>query len=252
MKGRGIAFLLTNHQFGYKMKTSFRELEIIMMRTKLENRSLPDYTRGEETFNMVSHIVGGGFGVIFLVLCVVRAAMNHNTLGLVGSVIYGTTMILLYSMSSIYHGLHNGTAKKVFQVLDHCTIYLLIAGTYTVLGFGAISKVSLTACWVLFGLEWGMTALAVTLTAIDLKQYEAFSMVCYIAMGWVLIVVYPLIIAALGMTGFWYLVSGGIAYTIGAVLYGIGSKMRYMHSLFHLFVLLGSLLHFWSIFAYSL
>lgn len=222
------------------------------MRTKLKQRSLPDYTRGEEVFNMVSHIVGGGMGVLVLVLCVIRAALHRNVLGVVGSAIYGATMILLYTMSSIYHGLHNGTAKKVFQVLDHCTIYLLIAGTYTAVSFGAIVKVSPVACWVLFALEWGLTALAVTLTAIDLKQYRVFSMICYIVMGWAIIVVYPLLISAVGTAGAWYMLIGGIAYTIGAVLYGIGGKKRYMHSLFHLFVLLGSLLQFWSIFWYGL
>jgi len=222
------------------------------MRTKLKQRSLPDYTRGEEVFNMVSHIVGGGLGVVVLVLCIIRAAFHHNILGVVGSAIYGTTMILLYTMSSIYHGLHNGTAKKVFQVLDHCTIYLLIAGTYTAVAFGAIAKVSPLTCWILFALEWGLTALAVTLTAIDLKQYRVFSMVCYIVMGWAIIVVFPMLISAIGMAGAWFMLIGGIAYTIGAVLYGIGSKKRYMHSLFHLFVLLGSLLQFWSIFWYGL
>lgn len=222
------------------------------MRTKLKQRSLPDYTRGEEIFNMVSHIVGGGLGVVVLVLCIIRAAMHHNVLGVIGSAIYGATMILLYTMSSIYHGLHNGMAKKVFQVLDHCTIYLLIAGTYTAVSFGAIAKVNPLACWILFALEWGLTALAVTLTAIDLRQYRVFSMVCYIVMGWAIVVVYPLLIAALGVAGAWYMLIGGIAYTIGAVLYGIGGKKRYMHSLFHLFVLLGSLLQFWSIFYYGL
>lgn len=222
------------------------------MRTKLNQRSLPNYTHGEEVFNMVSHIIGGGLGVVVLVLCVIRAALHHNTLGVVGSAIYGATMILLYTMSSIYHGLRDGMAKRVFQVLDHCTIYLLIAGTYTGISFGSISKVSLLTCWILFGLEWGLTALAVTLTAIDLKQYRAFSMICYIVMGWAIIVVFPMLIEAIGTTGAWFMLIGGIAYTIGAVLYGIGGKKRYMHSLFHLFVLLGSLLQFWSIFWYGL
>lgn len=222
------------------------------MRTKLTDRSLPDYTKGEEVFNMVSHVVGGGLGIAALVLCIVRAAVHGNAMGVVGSAIYGVMMVLLYTMSSIYHGLHNGMPKKVFQVLDHCTIYFLIAGTYTAILFGAIVKVSPLICWLFFALEWGMTALAVTLTAIDLKQYRVFSMICYIVMGWGIITVYPAVIAAVGLCGFWFLVSGGIAYTIGAVLYGIGGKKRYMHSLFHLFVLLGSVLHFFCIFLYGL
>ncbi len=222
------------------------------MRTKLKERMLPDYTHGEEVFNMVTHIVGGGLGVVMLVLCVLRAALHHNILGVVGAAIYGTTTVLLYTMSSIYHGLHNGTAKKVFQVLDHCTIYLMIAGTYTAVAFGSVAKVSLWVCWGMFALEWGLTALAVTLTAIDLKQYNTFSMICYIVMGWAIIFVYPIFTRAVGITGALLMFIGGVAYTIGAILYGIGSKKRYMHSLFHLFVLIGSLLQFWSIFWYGL
>lgn len=103
-----------------------------MKRTKLEDRVLPDYTKGEEIFNMTSHIVGGALGIVALVLCVVFAAIHHNVYGVVASAIYGTTMILLYTMSSIYHGLKPfRRAKKVFQILDHCSIFLLIAGSYT-------------------------------------------------------------------------------------------------------------------------
>ena len=103
-----------------------------MERTKLDDRVLPNYTKGEEIFNMTSHIVGGAIGIVALVLCVVFAAIHHNPYGVVSSTIYGTTMIVLYTMSSIYHGLKpNRKAKKVFQVLDHCSIFLLIAGSYT-------------------------------------------------------------------------------------------------------------------------
>ena len=103
-----------------------------MQRTKLDDRILPNYTKGEEIFNMTTHIVGGALGVVALVLCVIFAAIHGNTYGVVSSCIYGVTMILLYTMSSIYHGLSpNLKAKKVFQVLDHCSIFLLIAGTYT-------------------------------------------------------------------------------------------------------------------------
>lgn len=103
-----------------------------MKRIKLEDRVLPTYTKGEEIFNMTSHIVGGALGVVALVLCIIFSALHHNTYGVVSSSIYGATMILLYTMSSIYHGLRPNTkAKKVFQILDHCSIFLLIAGSYT-------------------------------------------------------------------------------------------------------------------------
>ncbi len=219
-----------------------------MKRTRLSDRLLPDYTKGEEIFNMTSHIVGGGLGVVALVLCVVFSALHRDPWAIVGSSIYGASLIALYTMSSVYHGLHAGTAKKVLQVLDHCTIYFLIAGTYTPVLFCAIRPVSPVAGWVLFGIVWGCAALATTLTAIDLKKYAVFSMICYIGMGWCIILALKLVIRAMGLWGFLLLLLGGIAYSIGAVLYGLGRTRRYMHSIFHLFVVLGSILQFFSIF----
>ena len=221
-------------------------------RTKLCDRLLPDYSRAEETMNMVTHIVGGGLGVIVLVLCVIRAAMHENTWGVVGSAIYGASMIALYTMSSVYHGLRPSTGKKVMQVMDHCTIYVLIAGTYTVIALSALRPVNPALGWGILAFQWGLTALAVTLTAIDLHKYSIFSMVCYVFMGWCIILFLPLAMQALTPAGFYWMLAGGIAYTIGAVLYGIGSKMHWMHSVFHIFVVLGSLLQFISIFRFCL
>ena len=221
-------------------------------RLKLSERHLPDYTRGEEIVNMVTHIVGGGMGVIALTLCVILAALRGNTYGVVGSAIYGGCMIALYTMSSVYHGMRPGTAKKVMQVLDHCTIYFLIAGTYTVIALSALRPLYPGLGWGMFGFQWALTALAVTLTAIDLKKYNAFSMICYICMGWAILPFMKQTISALTMPGFMLLLSGGIAYTIGAVLYGIGSKKRWMHSVFHIFVDLGSLLQFLSILLFAI
>ena len=211
-------------------------------RTGLKNRPLPDYTKGEEIFNMVSHIVGGAIGVAALVLCIIFSAIHKNGYGLAGSIVYGVSMITLYTMSSIYHGLKDGTAKRVMQVLDHCTIYLLIAGTYTPILLSAIRRVSPVWSWVLFGVVWSLAALAITLTAIDLKKYNVFSMICYIAMGWGIIFFLPQAVEVLGGTGFGFLLAGGIAYTIGAVLFGLGKKIKWMHSIFHIFVILGTVL----------
>ena len=219
-----------------------------MKRTKLSDRLLPDYTKGEEIFNMVSHIVGGGLGIVALVLCVVFSALHRDPWAIVGSCIYGMSLIALYTMSSVYHGLRPGTAKKVLQVMDHCTIYFLIAGTYTPILFCAIRPSSPIIAWVLFGVIWGCVALAATLTAIDLKKYATFSMICYIGMGWCVIFAIKIVIRAMGFRGFLLLLLGGISYTIGAVLYGLGRTRRYMHSIFHLFVVLGSILQFFSIF----
>ena len=222
------------------------------MRTKIKDRVLPTYTRGEERFNMISHIVGGAIGIAALVLCIVRSALHHNGFGLAGSIVFGVSMILLYTMSSIYHGLREGTAKKVLQVLDHCTIYVLIAGTYTPILLSAMRPIDPVASWVLLGVIWALAAVAITLTAIDLHRFRVFSMICYIGMGWTIIFKVALLIEAIGWGGFWLILLGGVSYTAGAVLYGMGRTKRYMHSVFHLFVILGSVLHTIAILLYTL
>ncbi len=215
-----------------------------MQRTKLKDRILPDYTRGEEIFHMVSHIVGGGFGVLALISCVAVAALHSNVWGVVGGSIYGAALILLYTMSGVYHGLRPHMGKKVMQILDHCTIYFLIAGTYTPILLCSIREVSPWLAWVIFGIEWGCAAVGIVFTAIDLKKYAILSMICYIGMGWCIIVAAKTAMQAISADGFWWLLAGGIAYTIGAVLYGIGVKVRYMHAVFHVFVLIGSVLQY--------
>lgn len=221
-----------------------------MKRTKLKERLLPDYTKGEEIFNMVSHIVGGALGVVALVLCVAISVKKRDVCGIISGAVYGISLIALYCMSSIYHGLKNGTAKKVMQVLDHCTIYFLIGGTYTPIVLCAIRKVSPGWAWTIFGIVWGLAAMAVVFTAIDLKKYSKLSMICYIGMGWCVVIAAKPTIQAMAPAGLILLLAGGIAYTIGAVIYGAAKKHRYMHSIFHLFVLLGSILQFLCIVLY--
>ncbi|MBO5413109.1 MAG: hemolysin III family protein [Clostridia bacterium] len=222
-----------------------------MQRTKLVDRILPTYTKGEEIFNMTSHIVGGALGIVATTLCVIMAALNHNVYGIVSGAIYGVTMILLYTISSIYHGLSpKGMSKKVFQVLDHCSIFLLIAGSYTPVALCTIRSVSPFHGWLIFGIIWGAAALGITLNAIDLQSTKKFSMICYLLMGWCIIFRVDLLLKSMHRNGIILMVAGGIAYTIGAVLYGIGRKKKYFHSIFHLFIVLGSLLQFFSILFY--
>ena len=213
---------------------------------------MPDYTRGEELFNMISHIVGGALGIAVRVSSVALSVLRGDVWVIVGCSIYGVSMVALYTMSSIYHGLRDGMAQRVLQVIDHCTIYFLIAGTYTPILLCAMRRYSPAVAWVVFGIEWGLTALAVTLTAIDLKKYQTFSMICYIGMGWCIIMAIRPTIEALTLDGFLWILAGGIAYTIGSVLYGLGKKVRYMHSVFHLFVILGSFLQFIGIIFYAI
>jgi len=221
-----------------------------MERIKLCDRKLPDYTIGEEVFNTVSHIAGAVFGVVALVVCVVISAIKGDPWGIVGSSIYGSSMIILYTISSVYHGLPAGMGKKIMQILDHCSIYFLIAGTYTPILLCSIRQVSPVWCWVLFGFVWGLTAIATTFTAIDLKKYAVMSMICYIGMGWCIVMAAKVAMKAIPLPGLMWILAGGIAYTLGAILYGLGTKVCYMHSVFHLFCVAGSIMQFFGIVFY--
>ena len=212
-------------------------------RTKLRDRILPTYTTGEEIFNMVTHIVGGAVGIATLVLCVIISALHESVSGVLCSVVFGVSMILIYTMSSIYHGLHVNMAKKVFQVIDHCTIYFLIAGTYTPILVCGLAKEHPVAAWVTFGVVWGLAALAVTLNAIDLAKYKVFSMICYIGMGWAILFTIRETYQVLGTGGFLLLLGGGILYSGGVLFYQMGKRKKYFHSIFHILVLLGSIAH---------
>ena len=223
-----------------------------MKRTPLHARVLPNYSRGEELMNMITHIVGGALGVVVILSCVIRAALKDNFWGILSCTIYGTTFITMFTISSVYHGLAPGMGKKVMQVIDHCTIYFLIAGTYTPIALSALRPAYPALGWGILAFEWALAALAVTLTAIDLKKYNVFSMICYIGMGWAILPFLGLARQVLTEPGFLLLLWGGIAYTVGAVLYGIGSKKRWFHSVFHIFVVLGSLLQMLCIVLYVL
>lgn len=220
-----------------------------MKRIKLRDRLLPDYTKAEETFNAVTHLLGAVFGIFALLICLSR---SHDRWAIAGSAVYGSSLILLYAMSGIYHGFPKGTAKKVLQILDHCTIYLLIAGTYTPVVLCAIRPVSPGWAWTIFGLVWGCAVVGAVFTAIDLERYDKLAMICYIAMGWCIVMAAPVALKAIPMGGLLWLLAGGIAYTVGAVFYHIGKNRRWMHGIFHLFVLAGSVLQFVSIAAYML
>ena len=225
---------------------------MVQKRIPLRERVLPDYTKGEEIFNMVTHIVGGAVGVATLTLCVVIAALKGSVSGILCSVVFGVSMILLYTMSSIYHGLRPNLAKKVFQIMDHCTIYFLIAGTYTPVLVCGMARQYPVAAWITFGAVWGLTALATTLTAIDLEKYKTFSLFCYVAMGWAVIFSMRQAYVSLGQYGFSLILGGGILYSVGVIFFGLGKRLRYFHSIFHIFVLLGSVCHSLAVMLYVL
>lgn len=221
-----------------------------MKRTKLQDRILPHYCKGEEIMNMVTHISGGGLAIIGSLFCISAACRHGGLANILGAVIYCTAMIGVYTMSSIYHGLRAGTAKKVMQIIDHCAIYFLIAGTYTPIMVTGFLPVFPGIGWGLLLMEWGLTVVAVTLTAIDLKKYKVFSMICYIFMGWGIIFFLPQAMQVMTKQGFYWLLAGGIAYTVGAVLFGIGKKIPWIHAVFHIFVIQGSLFQYLAIVLY--
>jgi len=222
----------------------------MMKRTKLCDRTLPAYSAGEELTNTITHTVGGVLGIVALILCVRKAAALRGPAEITGAAIYGGCLIALYSFSSVYHGLRPGMAKKVMQVLDHCAIYFLIAGSYSVVCLGAIRREDPALGWGILAMEWVLCILATVLTAIDLKRYNVFSMICYIGMGWAIIPLAGLLLDIMTPAGFWLLLAGGVSYTLGAVLFGL--KKKWMHSVFHVFVVAGSVLQFFAFYRYGI
>ncbi len=212
-----------------------------------EKIEIPKYSLCEELLSAISHGIGGLLSIAALVLCVVFSAIHHNAYAVVSSVIYGSCSIILYTMSTLYHSFKVNNAKRVFRILDHDSIFLLIAGTYTPYALVALPK---TIGWVVFGVIWACAILGIALNSIDLKKYKKFSMFLYLVMGWMIIFTFKTLVKSIDIAGIYLMLSGGMMYTIGAIFYGIGKKKKYMHSIFHFFVLAASILFFFSIFLY--
>ncbi len=223
-----------------------------MKRTKLADRQLPGYSRGEELTNTITHIFGAVLALAALVACVIRASLGGNPYSIVSGAVYGTVCFAMFTVSSVYHGLNPSMGKKVMQVIDHCTIYALIAGTYTPVVLCALRPAYPVLGWGLFFFQWGLALAATVVTAIDLHRYSAFSMCCYIGMGWAVLPFWRQTLAVMGRSGFLFLRCGGVAYTIGAVLFALGSRRKWMHSAFHVFVVLGAALQAAAIFFWAI
>lgn len=208
---------------------------------------VPSYTLGEELFNAISHGIGAALSVYALVLLLLRA---HGALAVTCVSIFGASMILLYTNSCVYHALSRNLAgKKVLRVLDHCNVYVLVLGTYlpaALLGVGGALG------WALFGLTAAFTALGVTLTAISVDRFKGPQVICHLVSGWSILIGIPQLLQTMGSAGVRFLILGGVMYTVGSVLYGLGSRKRYIHSVFHIFCLLGTFFHFWGIYQYLL
>lgn len=212
--------------------------------------AIPKYTLGEELINAISHGIGALLGLAAMVLCIIKSAQAPvDAFKIISSIVFGLTVIILYLMSCLYHSLKVNKAKRVFRVIDHCTIFLLIAGTYT-----PFTMVSLrgTIGWWVFAIIWSAAILGIVLNAVSLKKFAKLSVALYLIMGWIIVIAYQAMVEAVPPGGMTLLIWGGIAYTIGAILYGIGSKKRYFHSIFHFFCIIGTALHFFSIYLYVL
>lgn len=201
------------------------------------------YTLGEEIFNSVSHGVGAGLSVAGTVVLIVSAVIHTNAWGIVSSCIYGATLIILYTMSTLYHSLTNAKAKAFFRIMDHNTIFLLIAGTYTPITLYFLGGVT---GWVLFAIVWGAAVIGIIINSINLEKARIPSIFCYVAMGWVIIFAIKPLIAAMPTVSLVFLIIGGVFYTLGIIFYAI-KKVKYFHSVWHLFTVAGSVFHYFSI-----
>lgn len=227
-----------------------KQIKYIKNGDKMEKIKVPKYTLGEEITNSITHGIGVLLSIAALVLTIIISSIHHNIIGIISSIIYGTTMILMYLISCLYHSMSpNIKAKRVFRIIDHCDIYLYIAGCYTPF---CLSLIGGSIGWTLFGLVWGCAIIGVLLNAINLEKNKKISLILYLVMGWMVLISIKPLINNLPINGLLLLLAGGIIYTIGAIIYKIGSKKRYFHSVFHVFVLIGSILQFFSILFYTL
>lgn len=201
------------------------------------------YTLGEEIFNSVSHGVGAGLSIAGTVVLIITSVIHSNAWGVVSSCIYGASLIILYTMSTLYHSFTNKKAKAFFRIMDHNTIFLLIAGTYTPITLYFLGGVT---GWILFGIVWGAAIFGIVMNSINLEKARIPSIFCYVAMGWVIVFAIKPLILAMPKISLIFLVGGGIFYTLGIIFYAI-KKIKYFHSVWHLFTIVGSVLHYFSI-----
>lgn len=211
-----------------------------------EKREVRPQTMGEEIANAISHGVGAALAIAGTVIAIVYACIYGDAMSVVSASLYGATLILLYMSSTLYHSLTNKTAKKVFQIFDHCSIFILILGSYIPICLcllrGALG-------WTFFGINAACTVLGVVLNAIDMKKFKIFSMLAYIIMGWSVIFFWKPFKDAIDINGLYLLLLGGISYTIGIIFYKM-KNVKYMHYIWHLCVLAGSVFQFFCMLFY--
>ena len=214
----------------------------------MKNKHITYYDLSEEKINIITHAIGLLLSIAALVLLIIHASSNGTARHIVSFTIFGASMILLYSASTLYHYSQTPNLRRKLNILDHASIYVLIAGTYT-----PFTLVTLKGAlgWTIFGITWGIALVGVFLKLFYTGKYDKISTIAYVAMGWIIIFAVKPLIENLPLNGLYWLLAGGIFYTIGAVLYSI-KKIKFNHAIFHVFVLLGSFSHFMAIYFYVL
>jgi hemolysin III len=206
---------------------------------------IPKYTLGEEIINAISHGIGAALSIAGLVVLVVIAAKSHSAMAVVSCSIYGSLLIIMYTISCIYHSLSPKLkAKKVLRIIDHCNVFLLVAGTYTPITLVCFAD---TLGYITFAFVWLVTIIGIVLNCINVDKYQMASVVCHLLTGWAILFSINELITHMPHIGIILLVTGGVLYSLGSILYVVGSKKKYMHSIFHFFVLAASIMHFFTI-----
>ena len=222
--------------------------EVQTMNINLIDKKQRMYTIGEEITNAITHGIGALLSIAGLVIAIVFSAIYGDAYCVVSSCIYGASLIMLYTMSTLYHSITNLKAKKVFRTLDHVSVFLLIAGTYTpyclVTLRGPIG-------WSIFGVVWAVAITSIVFSSINLEKFKKMNFTCALILGWIIVFAFNPLIDFLNINAIILLIAGGLAYTFGTIFY-ILNKKRFMHSIWHIFVILGSVLHYFSILFYVL
>ncbi|MCK4709146.1 MAG: hemolysin III family protein [Gammaproteobacteria bacterium] len=214
----------------------------------VESKRVSHYSPAEERINIASHAIGTVLSVIALVLLVMHASLHGDVWHIVSFSVFGASLIILYASSTLYHSAKTLEWRNRLRIVDHATIYILIAGTYTPFTLITLGGV---AGWTIFGASWGMAAVGITLKIFFTGKYDLISTLMYVFMGWIIVFAFEPLVNNLSSEGLFWLVAGGVSYTVGAILYSIG-KIKFNHAIFHVFVLAGSICHFISVYLYVL
>ena len=209
--------------------------------------SVPHYTLGEELVNAISHGLGAGLSAAALVMMLIRA---KGALPLITVWVFGAAMIILYTVSCVYHSLSPRLeGKKVLRVIDHCNVFFLVLGTYvpvSLLGVGGWLG------WTLLGVVFAFAAAGISLNGVNVDKFKVSSVICHLVCGWSILFGVPALLETMDRAGVYWLIGGGAAYTVGSILYGIGAKKKCIHCVFHVFCLIGTFCHFWAVYSYLL